>query len=421
MASVRPMQSELNSQMARDRQRGWIPASVWQRQGMSAQEMTLPLDVVIPTNSPDRASIVLKAGQKVMVLKSPKGIYMQLENGKIIAIRTAFKVGKDGNKEGGAKKGEGGGMRGGRNARGGMPNQGYQQQGYYNQGYQNQPQLPQYGPNTQYNQYPPYKYTPPAQNYPYGFNEPGPSSVGQPYQYDPNNASYDPMKPDDSKKSTFDKAEMEKKIFEQWDKEEGIGQHHQVQQSQTLHQNQSTCVDKENEEVKDDKKEDDKKEGENKKGEDKKSNKEEPGIPYDWATELLKGYVPGDINASGKMAIFFCILEESIALGDRILVFSQSLFTLNLIEELLQQHIVLGKQERWMKNVNYYRLDGSTTAIEREKLINEFNSNPNLHLFLVSTRAGSLGINLVGANRVIVFDASWNPCHDTQAVCRVYR
>lgn len=53
------------------------------------------LDVVIPTNSPERSSIVLKAGQKVMVLKSPKGIYMQLENGKIIAIRTAFKVGKD--------------------------------------------------------------------------------------------------------------------------------------------------------------------------------------------------------------------------------------------------------------------------------------------------------------------------------------
>lgn len=49
-------------------------------------------DVVIPTNSPERSSIVLKAGQRVMVLKSPKGIYMQLENGKIIAIRTAFKT-----------------------------------------------------------------------------------------------------------------------------------------------------------------------------------------------------------------------------------------------------------------------------------------------------------------------------------------
>jgi len=46
-------------------------------------------DVVIPTNTGDRGSIVLKSGQKVMVLKSPKGIYMQLESGKIVAIRTS--------------------------------------------------------------------------------------------------------------------------------------------------------------------------------------------------------------------------------------------------------------------------------------------------------------------------------------------
>lgn len=147
------------------------------------------------------------------------------------------------------------------------------------------------------------------------------------------------------------------------------------------------------------------------------------GIPYDWAVELMKGYTPDLIENSPKMEIFFCILEESIRLGDRMLIFSQSLLTLNLIEKFLQANptSVTGTEIRWAKNTNYYRLDGSTAAQEREKLINEFNANENVHLFLVSTRAGSLGINLVGANRVVVFDASWNPCHDTQAVCRVYR
>lgn len=147
------------------------------------------------------------------------------------------------------------------------------------------------------------------------------------------------------------------------------------------------------------------------------------GIPYDWAVELMKGYTPDLIENSPKMEIFFCILEESIRRGDRMLIFSQSLLTLNLIEKLLQANptSVTGTEIRWAKNTNYYRLDGSTAAQEREKLINEFNANVNVHLFLVSTRAGSLGINLVGANRVVVFDASWNPCHDTQAVCRVYR
>lgn len=93
VASVRPMQAPLRPQAAGGRTR-WIPAETWQRQGMTVQEMTLPLDVVIPTNSSDR-SISLKAGQRVMVLKSAKGVYMQLENGKIIAIRSTQKSGND--------------------------------------------------------------------------------------------------------------------------------------------------------------------------------------------------------------------------------------------------------------------------------------------------------------------------------------
>nr|CAH7718132.1 unnamed protein product [Callosobruchus chinensis] len=152
-----------------------------------------------------------------------------------------------------------------------------------------------------------------------------------------------------------------------------------------------------------------------------KESKEDSGIPYDWAIELLKNYVPGCIENSAKFEILFCIITESILLGDRLLLFSQSLITLDLIEQFLQARQVPGECVSWARNVSYYRLDGSTSALEREKLINEFNSNPKIYLFLVSTRAGSLGINLVGANRVVVLDASWNPCHDTQAVCRVYR
>ncbi|CAK1553583.1 unnamed protein product [Leptosia nina] len=144
-------------------------------------------------------------------------------------------------------------------------------------------------------------------------------------------------------------------------------------------------------------------------------------MTYDWATDLLRDYIPGLIENSAKMELFFYILNESIKLGDRLLLFSQSLFTLNLIEDFLERNYIPGTNRLWERNTSYFRLDGSTHALEREKLINEFNANPNVYLFLVSTRAGSLGINLVGANRVIVFDASWNPCHDTQAVCRVYR
>jgi len=144
-------------------------------------------------------------------------------------------------------------------------------------------------------------------------------------------------------------------------------------------------------------------------------------INYDWAQGMLTNYTPELEVHSNKLQIFLGILEESLDVNDRILLFSQSLFTLNLIEEFLKRKKLTKSEEPWLPGVNYYRLDGSTSALERERLINSFNANTSVKLFLVSTRAGSLGVNLVGANRVVIFDASWNPCHDTQAVCRVYR
>ncbi|KAM6976876.1 helicase ARIP4-like [Aplochiton taeniatus] len=156
-------------------------------------------------------------------------------------------------------------------------------------------------------------------------------------------------------------------------------------------------------------------------------------ISYEWAKDVMLEYKTGVLENSAKMVLLFHLIEECVKTGDKILVFSQSLSTLTVIEEFLAKRPVpacpnssssqQGHNQNWVRNHNYYRLDGSTSASERERLINQFNDpcNTNTHVFLLSTRAGCLGVNLIGANRVVVFDASWNPCHDAQAVCRVYR
>ncbi|KAM9133859.1 helicase ARIP4 [Pangshura tecta] len=153
-------------------------------------------------------------------------------------------------------------------------------------------------------------------------------------------------------------------------------------------------------------------------------------VTYEWAKDILCDYQTGVLENSPKMVLLFHLIEESVKHGDKILVFSQSLSTLSVIEEFLAKRPMPNPSgsdvqgvHNWVRNLNYYRLDGSTSASERERLINQFNdpSNSSVWLFLLSTRAGCLGVNLIGANRVVVFDASWNPCHDAQAVCRVYR
>jgi transcriptional regulator ATRX len=68
------------------------------------------------------------------------------------------------------------------------------------------------------------------------------------------------------------------------------------------------------------------------------------------------------------------------------------------------------------------RLDGSVSTASRQLIIDRFNDpTSSINVFLSSTKAGSLGINLIGANRVILMDVCWNPIHDEQALVRVFR
>ncbi|MFH4981984.1 hypothetical protein AB6A40_008693 [Gnathostoma spinigerum] len=148
------------------------------------------------------------------------------------------------------------------------------------------------------------------------------------------------------------------------------------------------------------------------------------GLKYDWAEVTMRHYVPGIVENGCKMAVAISLIKASTSVGDKMLLFSQSVMTLDLIEWYLENKskLVLPRAVvNWKKQENYIRFDGSTPATERERLITRFNEDPNVMLFLITTRAGSLGINLTSANRVIIFDASWNPCHDAQAVCRIYR
>lgn len=101
---------------------------------------------------------------------------------------------------------------------------------------------------------------------------------------------------------------------------------------------------------------------------------------------------------------------------EKMLIFSQSLKSLNMIENLCQQYSSF--------NVKLIRLDGSTTPDERKIKIEQFQDPKNKNtpiIFLLSTKAGCLGINLTAAKRVVLFDVSWNPCHDAQAICRAFR
>uniref|UniRef100_A0A8D2KY71 DNA helicase n=1 Tax=Varanus komodoensis TaxID=61221 RepID=A0A8D2KY71_VARKO len=167
--------------------------------------------------------------------------------------------------------------------------------------------------------------------------------------------------------------------------------------------------------------------------EGKGASSSEPGSPApDWYKDFVTEADAEVLEHSGKMILLFEILRMAEELGDKVLVFSQSLISLDLIEDFLElanrdkeegKPVIYKGEGKWFRNIDYYRLDGSTNAQSRKKWAEEFNDVTNVRgrLFIISTKAGSLGINLVAANRVIIFDASWNPTYDIQSIFRVYR
>lgn len=165
--------------------------------------------------------------------------------------------------------------------------------------------------------------------------------------------------------------------------------------------------------------------------------------PTEWWTPMVDEADLNNVESSGKLMFLFSLLEECEAIGDKLLVFSQSLYSLDAIEHFLslvdsktQENDDKSKENvardmenvsrfrgSWSAGLDYFRLDGSTSIENRNSACKHFNdaSNIRARLFLISTRAGGLGINLVAANRVIIFDVSWNPSNDIQSIFRIYR
>ncbi|KAK7894156.1 hypothetical protein LTR67_006859 [Exophiala xenobiotica] len=104
------------------------------------------------------------------------------------------------------------------------------------------------------------------------------------------------------------------------------------------------------------------------------------------------------------------IVRQTMVVGDKTLIFSHSIPTLNYLERMLEN-----------MNCSYCRLDGKTKMSARQAATKKFNQHGGYQVFLISMRAGGLGLNLQGANRVIIFDFSFNPTHEEQAIGRAYR
>ncbi|KAJ3907418.1 DNA repair protein, SNF2 family [Lentinula edodes] len=115
---------------------------------------------------------------------------------------------------------------------------------------------------------------------------------------------------------------------------------------------------------------------------------------------------------SGKFLVLERFLTQLRAqTTDKIVLISNYTQTLDLFEKLCRT-----------KKYGFFRLDGSMSITKRQKLVDQFNNPEGKEfIFLLSSKAGGCGINLIGANRLILFDPDWNPAADQQALARVWR
>ncbi|KAH8602530.1 P-loop containing nucleoside triphosphate hydrolase protein [Bisporella sp. PMI_857] len=113
---------------------------------------------------------------------------------------------------------------------------------------------------------------------------------------------------------------------------------------------------------------------------------------------------------SGKVESMVKLVKEYKENGDRVLIFSQFSLVLDILEAVLNSSYI-----------SYTRIDGSTKIDERQSLIDTFRDDESITAFLLTTKAGGTGINLMYANKVIIFDGSFNPQDDRQAENRAHR
>ncbi|KAI0832427.1 P-loop containing nucleoside triphosphate hydrolase protein [Trametes gibbosa] len=120
-----------------------------------------------------------------------------------------------------------------------------------------------------------------------------------------------------------------------------------------------------------------------------------------------------DVSLSGKLSALATLLRALHKhTEEKCIIVSHYTSTLNLIEAYCKR-----------KSYTYNRLDGSTPAPKRQELVNDFNrsSQAKRFLFLLSSKAGGVGLNLIGASRLCLIDSDWNPSHDLQSMARIHR